>query len=119
MRVLRGPNLFACRPVLQIIRDIGPYEEMPSSSFPGLVERLTAWLLGLHKYECGIERPGGFVERLQRGTYLGYIVEHITLKLQTLIGFNVSFGRARGIYNVVIAYREEEPARAALKQHCG
>lgn len=120
LRVLRGPNLYAYKPVLQITLDIGPYEEQPSNSFPGFVERLTAWLPGLYKHECGVGRPGGFIERLERGTYLGHIVEHITLELQNLMGFNVSFGRARGtgeqgVYNVVIAYQEEEPGRAAFE----
>src|SRR5262245_35397129 len=96
LRVLRGPNLYAYMPVLKITLDIGPYEERPSSSFPGFVERLVAWLPGLHKHECSLKRPGGFIERLQRGTYLAHIVEHITLELQTLMGFNVAFGRARG-----------------------
>jgi cyanophycin synthetase len=119
IRVLRGPNLYAYMPVLQIVLDIGEYEDLPSNEFPGFTERITAWLPGLWKHECSVGRPGGFVERLNRGTYLAHISEHITLELQTLMGFDVSFGRARGtgetgVYNVVIAYREEEPARAAF-----
>lgn len=119
VRALRGPNVFAYMPVLHIVLDIGPYEERPSSDFPGFTERLVEWLPGLHKHECSIGRPGGFIERLRRGTYLAHISEHITLELQTLIGFNVAFGRARGtgergVYNVIIAYKEEEPARAAF-----
>src|SRR5215203_4831517 len=117
--VLCGPNLYAYMPVLQITLDIGPYEEQPSNTFPGFVERLVAWLPGLQKHECSLKRPGGFVERLERGTYLGHIVEHITLELQSLMGFNVSYGRARGtgergVYRVIIEYKEEEPARAAF-----
>jgi cyanophycin synthetase len=120
MRVLRGPNLYAYMPVIQVVLDIGPYEERPSATFPGFVERITAWLPGLHKHECGLGRPGGFVERLSRGTYLAHIVEHITLELQTVMGFDVAFGRARGmsetgVYNVVFAYKEEHPARVAFE----
>jgi cyanophycin synthetase len=119
IRVLRGPNLYAYMPVLLITIDIGPYEERPSDVFPGFVDRLVAWLPGLRKHGCSLKRPGGFIERLERGTYLGHIVEHITLELQTLMGFEVSFGRARGtgergVYHVLIQYREEEPARAAF-----
>src|SRR3954469_8051769 len=119
MRVLRGPNLYAYIPVLKVVLDIGPYEERPSNSFPGLVERLVTWLPGLQTHECSVGRPGGFVERLQRGTYLAHIVEHVTLALQVQMGFDVRFGRARGtgergVYNVVIAYKEEQPAKAAF-----
>lgn len=107
-------------PVLQAELDIGPYEERPSSDFPGFVERITAWLPGLQAHTCSVGRPGGFVERLRRGTYLAHIVEHICLELQGMLGFDVSFGRARGtgepgVYRVLVAYKEEEPARAAFE----
>jgi len=120
IRVLRGPNLFAYKPVLQIVLDIGPYEERPSSSFPGFAARLLSWLPGLRRHECSVGHAGGFLERLQQGTYLGHICEHITLELQNRLGFDVSYGRARGtgergVYNVVIAYKEEEPARACFE----
>jgi cyanophycin synthetase len=119
-RVLRGPNLYAYMPVAHAVIDIGPYEERPSNSFPDFVDRISAWLPGLHKHECGVGRPGGFVERLRRGTYLAHIAEHITLELQSLMGFDVAFGRARGagergVYNVVFAYKEEAPALAAFE----
>ncbi len=118
-QVLRGPNIFAYMPVIRVTLDIGPYEDHPSTDFPGFVERLTAWLPGIAAHECGVGRPGGFVERLRSGTYLAHIVEHVTLELQNLIGFAVSFGRARGtaergVYTVVFAYKEEEPAKAAF-----
>ena len=74
LRALRGPNLWSYRPALHAVVDIGPYEELPSTSFPGFTERLTSWLPGLREHECGVGRPGGFVERLETGTYLGHIV---------------------------------------------
>jgi cyanophycin synthetase len=116
MRALSGPNLYAYMPVIHVVIDIGPYEERPSSDFLGFVERITEWLPGLQKHECSLGYPGGFIERLHRGTYLGHICEHIALELQNQMGFSVSFGRARGtgergVYNVVFAYKEEEPAR--------
>jgi cyanophycin synthetase len=119
LRVLRGPNLYAYMPVSHIILDIGPYEDRPSHTWPGFVDRLTAWLPDLHTHQCGLGYPGGFIKRLQRGTYLPHICEHVTLALQNLMGFDVAFGRARGtgepgVYRVVIAYQEEEPARAAF-----
>jgi cyanophycin synthetase len=119
IRVLRGPNLYAYMPVLQITLAIGPYEDQPSNAWGGFVDRLTAWLPSLHSHTCGLGYPGGFIERLQHGTYLPHICEHVALALQNLLGFDVAFGRARGtgepgVYTVVIAYQEEEPARAAF-----
>ena len=53
----------------------------------------------------------------------GHIVEHITLELQNLMGFDVAFGRARGtgepgVYNVVFAYREEKPRKPLSRPRC-
>ncbi len=120
VQALRGPNLYAYKRVLRVELDIGPLEERPSNSFPGFVERLTTWLPSLHKHECSVGRPGGFVERLNRGTYLAHITEHVTIALQNEMGFDVGYGRARGtgepgVYYVVIAYEEEEPAREAFR----
>ena len=120
VRVLRGPNLHAFMPALEIILDIGPYETRPSDEFPGFVERLTSWLPGLATHECSVGRPGGFVERLRRGTYLAHIAEHVCLELQGVMGFDVSYGRARGtgtegVYRVTVAYEDEEPAKEAFR----
>ncbi|HEX3601224.1 MAG TPA: cyanophycin synthetase, partial [Lacipirellulaceae bacterium] len=62
---------------------------------------------------------GGFFERLRRGTYMGHILEHVTLELQSLAGTPVGFGRARettveGTYKVAIEYTDEQVADAAL-----
>ncbi len=119
IRALRGPNVHAYKPVLEIELDIGPYEDRGSHQFPGFVERLTGWLPGLERHGCSVGRPGGFVERLRRGTYLAHIAEHVTIELQNTVGFDVAYGRARGtgqpgVYRVVVAYEEEEPARAAF-----
>jgi cyanophycin synthetase len=120
VRALRGPNLYAYMPVLHVTLDIGPYEHQPSNSFPGFVERLVEWLPDLEKHECSLKRPGGFITRMLRGTYLAHICEHVALELQTMMGFRVAFGRARGtgkkgIYTVVIEYKEEKPAIAAFE----
>src|SRR3954447_9823785 len=119
LRALREHNLYAYMPVLRAVIEVGGYAEKGSDQFPGFTKRLTSWLPGLNQHECSYGRPGGFVERLRRGTYLPHIAEHVCLELQTLMGFDVTFGRARsagerGVYQVIVAYEEEEPARAAF-----
>src|SRR4051812_41838893 len=119
MRALREHNVYAYMPVLRVLLDIGPYVDRPSDQLPGFTERLTSWLPGLAQHECSVGRPGGFIERLRRGTYLPHICEHVCLELQGLMGFEVTFGRARNggepaLYQVLISYEEEQPARAAF-----
>jgi cyanophycin synthetase len=120
VRALRRHNLYAYRPVLSAIIDVGDYADKGSDQFPGFVERLVAWLPGLDQHECSLGHPGGFVERLRRGTFLPHVAEHVCLELQGLMGFVVTFGRARNagartLYHVLVEYSEEQPARAALK----
>lgn len=115
-RFLHGPNLYARQPVMVAILAIGSYEDKPSTFFPGFTERLTAWLPDLQEHRCSIGRPGGFIERLRSGTYLGHITEHVALELVGMIGLPAFFGRTRGtgelgVYRVVIACSEDALAR--------
>jgi len=116
---LRGPNLWANFPVMELWVDLGPYKEAPSDTLPGFADRLMAWLPTMIEHRCGLGYRGGFFERLRTGTYMGHILEHVTLELQELAGTAVGFGKARetseaGVYKVVIEYEEEELARAAI-----
>src|SRR4051812_28344173 len=84
IKVLRGANIWAYCPVLEIRADIGKYEELPSNKIPGFAERLVALLPSMWEHECSEGTPGGFLERLKEGTYMGHILEHIIIELQSL-----------------------------------
>jgi cyanophycin synthetase len=112
--VYRGPHLYSLTPMIRITLDLGSLEEWPSHRLPGFTERLLALLPGLHEHGCSFHERGGFVRRLEEGTWLGHVAEHIALELQTLIGSRVTRGKTRsvkgqlGVYNVMYAYREED-----------
>jgi len=115
---LRGPNIWANFPVLEVWTDLGALDR-PSTDFPGFNDRLMNWLPSMIEHRCSIGKRGGFFQRLRNGTYLGHILEHVTLELQTLAGMDVGFGKARetseqGVYKVVIEYREETVGRECL-----
>ncbi len=117
-RALRGPNYYSRYPAIFMRLDIGELEERPSDSVPGIVERITELLPTLHEHRCSVGRPGGFLERLERGTWAGHVVEHVSIELQNLIGFSVGYGKTvdsyeAGIYNVVYRYRDEACGLAA------
>ena len=112
LRVLRGPNQWASFPVLEARVDLGRLEDFPSHTLPGFNDRIMAWLPSMIEHRCSIGERGGFFERLRTGTWMGHVLEHVTLELQALAGTPVGYGRAReanarGVYNVVIEYREE------------
>jgi cyanophycin synthetase len=117
---LRGPNLWANFPVLEAWVDLQELKDSASDSLPGFNDRVMAWLPTMIEHRCGLGYRGGFFERLRTGTYMGHILEHVTLELQSLAGSDVGYGKARetaeeGVYKVVIEYEEEAFGRAALE----
>ncbi|QEL66506.1 cyanophycin synthetase [Oryzomicrobium terrae] len=116
---LRGPNIWTYRPVLEAWVDIGELEECPSNTIPGFYERLSSWLPSLIEHRCSYGERGGFLRRVQEGTWPGHILEHVTLELQNLAGLPGGFGKARemstrGVYKVIVRAWHEEVTRAAL-----
>src|SRR5690606_47373 len=90
-----------------------------SDTLPGFVDRLCAWLPTLVEHRCSYGERGGFVRRLQEGTWPAHIMEHVTLELQNLAGMPGGFGKARevpirGVYKVVVTAWHEDVTREAL-----
>jgi cyanophycin synthetase len=112
--VYRGPHYFSHTPMVRIMLDLGRMEGWPSNKIPGFTEALLALLPGLERHGCSLKRRGGLVKRLNDGTWIGHIAEHVALELQTLAGTRVTRGKTRsvngkpGVYNVMFAYKEEE-----------
>jgi cyanophycin synthetase len=119
-QTLRGPNYWSIKyQKLIVLRlDLEGLADATSQQIPGFSEGLMATLPGLIDHVG----PGGtsFVEQLQAGAGLGHVVEHVALKLQTLAGMPVSFGRTRetahaGIYQVVVEYLDDQAGRYATR----
>jgi cyanophycin synthetase len=72
-RVLRGPNYWAREPVIRMLVDLGNLEEFPSNRIPGFTDALVALLPTLEDHACSLGRRGGFITRLQEGTWAGHI----------------------------------------------
>jgi cyanophycin synthetase len=116
---LRGPNQWTYHPVIEAWVDIGALEDSPSNTLPGFNARLTALLPTLAEHRCSYGEPGGFLKRLEEGTWPAHILEHLTLELQNLAGMPGGFGRARGtsrrgVYKVVVRCWHEDITRQAL-----
>jgi cyanophycin synthetase len=115
IQVLRGPNLWSVsrKKLIQMRLNLEEMEERPSNTIDGFYERMKALIPSLHSHRCSPGVPGGFFERVVAGTWMGHVIEHIALEIQTLAGMNTGFGRTRetktpGTYNVVFAYLEEK-----------
>lgn len=110
LRTLRGANYWSPFPVTRLDLAVGAYEDISSAHVPGVTKALESALPGLVEHRCSIGERGGFLTRLRRGTYVPHIIEHVALELQSAVGHDVGYGRARGgdragEYTVVFEHR--------------
>ncbi len=119
---MRGPNYWSVRrhKLIVMVLDLEEMEERPSNKIPGFGERIRAMFPGMISHRCSKGCEGGFFMRIDEGTWMGHIIEHIALEIQTLADMDTGFGRTRGygekgVYNVVFSYIEESVGRYAAK----
>ena len=126
IKVLKGPNYWSIRrsKLIQMKLDLEEMEQQPTNKIQGFRERLEKLIPSLYEHRCSEEGPGGFFHRVDEGTWMGHVIEHIALEIQTLAGMDTGFGRTRstgekeGVYYVIFDYIEEDAgvyaARAAV-----
>ncbi|NNM24205.1 MAG: cyanophycin synthetase, partial [Flavobacteriaceae bacterium] len=122
INAMRGPNYWSIRRhrLIVMVLDLEEMEDRPSNKIKGFRERLEAMFPTMYEHRCSVGTPGGFFQRVDEGTWMGHIIEHIALEIQTLAGMDTGFGRTRGygekgVYNVVFSYIEENVGRFAAK----
>src|SRR5215468_310448 len=127
IKVLKGPNYWSIRraKLIQMKLDLEEMEQRPTNKIPGFRERLEKLIPSLYEHRCSEDAPGGFFHRVDEGTWMGHVIEHIALEIQTLAGMDTGFGRTRNtgekdsMYYVVFSYMEEDAgiyaAKAAVK----
>ncbi|OIN60384.1 cyanophycin synthetase [Arsenicibacter rosenii] len=122
IRCFRGPNYWSIRhpKLVAMTLDLDELEQSPTNTIPGFYERLKTLIPSLYEHRCSKGYPGGFFERVQEGTWMGHVIEHIALAIQTLAGMDCGFGKTRGtgkegVYQVVFAYVHEEAGRYAAE----
>src|ERR1700710_561984 len=122
MKVLKGPNYWSVRrpKLVQMKLDLEEMEQRPTNTIPGFRERMEKMLPGMYEHRCSEDTAGGFFRRVEEGTWLGHVIEHIALEIQTLAGMDTGFGRTRsagkpGVYHVVFSYIDAEAGKYAAK----
>ncbi len=120
-RFLRGPNVHADSPCLLSVIDLQDLYGLSSKDIPGFNEALLAALPSLAGGLLPLGQRGGFAQRLREGTYLGRVIEQVTLDLQTQVGEQASYGRTRpvagrpGVSRIVCAYGSEKLVQPAFQ----
>ncbi len=122
INAMRGPNYWSIRrhKLIVMVLDLEEMEELPSNKIDGFNDRLKMMFPSMYSHRCSVGEPGGFFQRVEEGTWMGHVIEHIALEIQTLADMDTGFGRTRGygekgVYNVVFSYIEENVGRYAAK----
>ncbi|HRK54244.1 MAG TPA: cyanophycin synthetase [Cyclobacteriaceae bacterium] len=122
INAMRGPNYWSVRrhKLIVMVLDLEKMEQRPTNEIDGFLDRLKEMFPTMHSHRCSVGEPGGFFQRVEEGTWMGHVIEHIALETQSLAGMEVGFGRTRGygevgVYNVVFNYIEEKVGRFAAK----
>ncbi len=97
IKVMKGPNYWSIRRHHLIVMrlDLEEMEARPTNLIPGFLERLKALFPTMQEHRCSEDFAGGFFYRVEEGTWMGHVIEHIALELQTLAGMDCGFGRTR------------------------
>lgn len=115
----KGRNIYSHKPVIKAIIDIGQLYDTPTNRLGYFNYRLLQILPGLRKHCCSLGYEGGFVERLREGTYLAHVTEHMALELQSMMNYDVHYGKSRAtavpsVYHVIFEFRNEKFAVECL-----
>lgn len=119
---MQGPNYWSVRRhnLTVMVLDLEEMEEYPTNKIDGFGERLEAMFPSMYSHRCSVGCEGGFFQRVKDGTWMGHVIEHIALEIQTLAGMDVGFGRTRtygeeGVYFVVFNHMVGKVGKYAAK----
>ena len=88
IQALRGPNLWSVnrKKLIQMRLDLEEMEQSPTDKIIGFRERIEAMFPTMIEHRCSEGCKGGFFMRVEKGTWMGHVIEHIALEIQTLAG---------------------------------
>jgi cyanophycin synthetase len=122
IRTMRGPNYWSIRRhnLTVMVLDLEEMEESPTNKVDGFHKRLMEMFPSMIEHRCSVGCEGGFFQRVEEGTWMGHVIEHIALEIQTLAGMDVGFGRTRtygehGVYFVVFNHMVGKVGQYAAK----
>ncbi len=113
IKAIHGPGIFHNRPVIISRLNLKNLAETGTHQIPDFVSRLLSLFPGMVEHTCSPGYRGGFIERLNRGTYLAHVTEHVAIELSELAGIGVTYGKtvyagSPGLYDVVTCFENEE-----------
>ena len=119
---MRGPNFWSSTESQTIVLklDLEEFEREPTHQIEGFLPRLKEMMPTLESHKCSHNNGGTFFEVVERGTWLGHVIEHIAIELQNLAGMPVTYGKTestatQGVYYVIVGYKVEDAGWHAVE----
>ncbi len=122
IQAIEGANAYSLRPIIRAIVDLQEWTERFSNELGDFRLRLVENLPTLADHYCSRGKHGGFLERLQEGTLIGHVIEHVTIDLLTQAGQTIKYGKTMsildepGCYEIIFNYEAKEGAMEGFKQ---
>ncbi|WP_461246855.1 cyanophycin synthetase family protein [Treponema sp. R6D11] len=118
--IYKGRNIYSHKPTIKLVVDIGKFENIPTKDIKGFNDKLLHWFPILKNHTCGLGYKGGFLERIEEGTYLAHVLEHVILDIQNTLGYDVKFGKTRyhkkpSEYYIIFEYENEACALECVR----
>ncbi|AYD39173.1 cyanophycin synthetase [Clostridium fermenticellae] len=118
-RVYSGRNIYSHKKCIKLCVDLEGYSNIATKDINNFNDRLLQIIPDLKEHRCGIDERNGFVKRLNEGTYLAHVCEHIILAIQNSLGIDVAYGKAREIdgdkYYIIFQYIYKNTAVESAK----
>ena len=117
IRALRGPSIWSRHTALEVTVDLGP-ANMPVAGIPGFEARLRDLLPEMFSgVQWAAADLGGATAE---SATLAHVLERVSMVLQKRARVPVSFSKTAsaseaGVFKVIVEYREEDVARAAVE----
>ncbi|NLI60330.1 MAG: cyanophycin synthetase [Clostridiales bacterium] len=112
LKAFKGRNIYSHKKTIKMIVDLNKWVDISTKNIENFNSRLVSILPGLYEHKCSLGYAGGFIERLNKGTYMAHVMEHISIELLNILGEPIGFGKARrvgdtSLYTIVYEYLDE------------
>ncbi|UNC90692.1 cyanophycin synthetase [Candidatus Contubernalis alkaliaceticus] len=113
IRAFSGRNIYSHHPCVLMRLNLQKWAGISTDMVPAFKDKLVKIIPELKEHHCSLGRPGGFVERMEEGTFFGHVIEHTAIELQRKLGYPLNFGKTRGtddpkIYQVIYSFDVKE-----------
>ena len=117
--IYNGRNIYSHRPCVKANIDLENYYDTATCDIANFNNLLLEYIPTLREHKCSKGYRGGFVERLYEGTYLAHVLEHICIEIQNILGYDISFGKARQteqekVYTILFEYENKIVAEEVI-----